>query len=204
MDVIYEFKSHSSFLYNERLSILIYQLDFDALRMNMDYNDPELLKRVYAHNMQIYKNIRMVIRADPVMRKQFRLNTKDSGIYVTDIHLSTISKMIQECEVSGYSPKRCSILCDELNSFEVSWKDILQHYSYFIRIGLKSKPDMLYATQKYKDQADSATLEQLREIVGTRHKIDFDSIALMSSEFEEDTEPDEDAEDSPFDEDEDD
>ena len=55
-------------------------------------------------------------------------------------------------------------------------KDILQYFHYFIRPDFKQKPDIEIATEKYKEIADIRTVEELRDIVGKRHKIDFDML----------------------------
>lgn len=198
MNVIQEFKSHSSWLYNERMAILFYLLDMDSVALNIEPTNVNLLKKVKAYNGQIYKNIRMVIRSDPIMRGVLNLNTKDAGTYVTDLQFNTIETMIRWCEANdAYTPRKCFILVSELNSFEMSIKDIMQYYSYFIRSGIKQKPDVLVATQKYKEMADAMTVEQLREVVGKNHKIDFDNIALITDENKDD----DDFEDSDDDED---
>lgn len=180
-NAIKEFKSHSSWLYNDRLAVLLYLLDMDSIRLNslpLSSNEcPGLIRRVSSLNQQIYKNVRMVVRGDVVMRRYMNLNTKDPGVYITDIQQWLIIEAIRKCEEEQlWTPRRCKSIISELNNFEMSIKDILQYYSYFIRTGIKQKPDLLVATERYRGMADKMTLEQLRQVVGKSHKINFDDL----------------------------
>ena len=170
-----EIKSHSSILYNERMAILFYTLDMKSMALNTNYSVPLILE-VRSVIKQIYKNIRMLIRNNPTMRYTLNLETKDEGIYITDLILATIDNMIEYCELNEYTTRRIYILVQELNNIEMLIKDILQYFSYFIRPDFKQKPDIEIATERYKEIADQRTIEELREIIGKRHKIDFDSL----------------------------
>jgi len=189
-----EFKSHSAVLYNERMAILFYQLDMQSVNLNKFYNKETLIE-VKATLLQIYKNIRTVIRNNPVMRATMNLETKDTGIYVTDVMLSTIEGLIMYCELNGYTFKRIYIITRELNSLEMILKDILQYYHYFIRPDFRQKPDIEIATERYKEIADKKTIAELKAIVGKNHFVDFDSLGTTRIELKpEDEEPEEDEE----------
>ena len=79
-----EIKSHSSVLYNERMAILFYILDMKSITLNTEY-DVQVMLVVRAVLKQIYKNIRTLLRNNPTMRGYLNLETKDPGIYVTDV-----------------------------------------------------------------------------------------------------------------------
>ena len=182
-----EIKSHSSVLFNERLAILFYMLDMRSINLNAFYQPSDLMQ-VRALIKQIYKNIRTLIRNNPIMRATLHLDTKDPGIYITDIAMSTVDKMIEFCEMNRYTTKRIYILVEELNKVEMILKDILQYYHYFIRPEFKQKPDVEIATEAYKEVADKRTVEELQAIVGNNHKIDFSSLTTDRVEVGEDAE----------------
>ena len=177
-----EIKSHSSILFNERMAILFYLLDMKSIAVNTSYGISEILE-MRAILLQIYKNIRTLLRNNPVVRATLNLETKDEGIYVTDIALGLIDRMIQYCATSGYTPKKLFILAQELNRIEMLIKDVLQYFHYFIRPDFRQKPDIEIATEKYKEIADKRTIDELKEIVGKRHKIDFESLGSSRVEI---------------------
>jgi hypothetical protein len=179
-----EIKSHSSILFNERLAILLYILDMRSMQMNKSYSIDDI-HEVRSVLYQIYKNIRMLVRFNPVMRVTMNLETKNEGIYVTDLMFSTIDKMIEYCEVHGYTIKRLYIITQEINRTELVIKDMLQYYHYFIRPDFKQKPDIEIATEQYKEIADKKTVEELREIVGMKHHVDFEGFGSNRIELQE-------------------
>lgn len=170
-----EIKSHSSILYNERMAILFYLLDMKNLTMHKT-KTVDSIYDVFSVLKQIYKNVRMLLRFNPVVRTTLNLETKDAGIYTTDVVKSTIDDMIIYCETNGFTEKRLRILMYEIDNFETMIKDVLQYFSYFIRPEFKQKPDVEIATERYKDMIDKQTVEQLRQIVGKNHQIDFESL----------------------------
>ena len=103
-----EIKSHSSILYNERVAILFYLLDMHSIRMNANSEISEVLE-TRAILKQIYKNIRMLIRYNATCRASLNLDTKDEGTYVPDVALSIIDRMIEHCEIQGYTFKKLYI-----------------------------------------------------------------------------------------------
>jgi len=177
-----EIKSHSSVLFNERMAILLYLLDMNSIELNTNCSIEHLTK-VKGIIMQIYKNIRTLIRNNPTMRSTLNLETKDGGIYITDIAMSTIENMIQWCEINGYSTGKMFVITKKMNEFEMMMKDILQYYHYFIRPDFRQKPDIEIATEKYKEIADERTIEELRAIVGKNHHIDFESLGSSRVEL---------------------
>jgi len=181
VNAMQEIRSHSSVLFNERLAILFYLLDMNSIELNTNYSIPFLVK-VKGILTQIYKNIRTLIRNNPTMRATLNLETKDEGIYITDIAMSVIDNMVQWCEINGYSTAKIFVITKKMNDVEMMIKDILQYYHYFIRPDFRQKPDIEIATEKYKEIADERTIEELRTIVGKNNKIDFE--ALGSSRVE--------------------
>lgn len=167
-----EIKSHSSVLFNERMAILFYLLDMHSIELNTTY-DINVMHKVKADLIQIYKNARTLILNNPTMRVTLGLETKEEGVYVTDVMLDTIKKMIIFCEQNYYTQKRLYTIVEELNKFEMVLKDVLQYYHYFIRPDFRQKPDIEIATEKYKEMADKKTIEELQAIIGKKNKIDF-------------------------------
>jgi len=178
-----EIKSHSSILYNERMAILFYLLDMRSMGLNT-HQSVEGVLEVRGTILQIYKNIRTLIRNNPVIRATLNLDTKDPGIYTTDVGIATIDKMIQYCEGNEYTPKRLHIITEELNKIEMVIKDILQYFNYFIRPDFRQKPDIEIATEKYKEIADKTTIDELRSLVGKKHHIDFESLGGSTVELD--------------------
>lgn len=185
-----EIKSHSSVLFNERLAILFYLLDMNSIELNTSYS-VEHLTKVKGILNQIYKNIRTLIRNNPTMRATLNLDTKDNGIYIPDIAMSVIDNMVQWCECNGYSTGKIYIITKKMNELEMMLKDILQYYHYFIRPDFRQKPDIEIATEKYKEAADQRTIDELREIVGKNHSIDFESLGSSRVELKNEIEYDE-------------
>jgi len=195
-----EIKSHSSILFNERMAILFYMLDMRAIEMNTNYRINDILT-VRSLIKQIYKNIRMLIRNNPTVRATLNLETKDPGIYTTDVAMAMIDRMIEFCENEGYTTKKVYIIIQELNNIETLLKDVLQYFHYFIRPDFRQKPDIEFATEKYKEIADKKTIEELKAIVGKRHGIDFENLgsnrielSTEEEEYNEDTDGEDDEE----------
>lgn len=172
---IQEIKSHSSILYNQRMAILFYLLDMKALAMHKS-KTVDSLYDVHSVIRQIYKNIRMLIRYNDMVRVSLNLETKDRGIYTIDIAMSVIDKMLKYCEEQGFTQKRMYIIIQELDNVEMLIKDILQYFSYFVRPDFSQKPDVEVATTKYKEIADQKTVEELRAIVGKKNMVDFEAL----------------------------
>ena len=185
-----EIKSHSSILYNERIAILFYLLDMRSIQLNTSFQVYDMLE-VRGIVKQIYKNMRMLIRNNPTVRATLNLDTKDEGIYITDVAFGMVDKMIEYCENSGYTTKRIYIIVQELNKVEMLIKDVLQYFHYFIRPDFRQKPDIEVATERYKEIADKKTIEELRELVGKSHKVDFEGLGSSRIEMKEEIEYDE-------------
>jgi len=177
-----EIKSHSSILFNERLAILFYILDIASIKLNKTYSLDDI-QEVRSTLYQIYKNTRTLIRNNPTMRVTLNLETKDPGIYTTDVAFGLIDKLLEYCQTQGYTARRLYIIANELNRLEVIIKDILQYYNYFIRPDFRQKPDIEVATEKYKEISDKRTVEELKEIVGRKHHIDFEGLGSQRIEL---------------------
>ena len=178
-----EIKSHSSILYNERMAIAFYLLDMKSMALQRT-KSLDALYDVHSVLRQIYKNTRMLLRFNDTVRVTMGLETKDRGVYTIDVAMGTIQKMISYCEINGYTEKRLYILMQELDNAEMLLKDILQYFHYFIRPDFKQKPDVDIATERYKEMADSLTIEQLKEIAGKRNVIDFESLGQKKIDLE--------------------
>jgi hypothetical protein len=176
-----EIKSHSSLLSNERVAILFYMLDLASINLNSMYNQNHLLN-TKAIQYQIYKNIRSVVRNNAAVRNALNLSTKEEGVYTTDVAFDTVEKMIQYCTFNGFTYKRCYIITQHLNYIELMIRDILQYFSYFFRPEFKQKPDIMIASERYKEMADKLTVEQLRGVIGKNNKIDFKHLGMAGDE----------------------
>ena len=157
------------------MAIIFYWLDIKAVNMNTYYNVQSILE-VRALLKQLYKNIRSLVSNNPTIRATLNLETKDPGVYIIDVAFGTIDKMINYCMETGYTTKKLHILIYELNNLEMIIKNVLQYYHYFMRPNFRQKPDVDIAVEKYKQFADERTIEELREIVGKKHSIDFESL----------------------------
>ena len=178
------------------MAILFYLLDMKSIAMNTNMSVNAALE-VRAVLKQIYNNIRMLIRYNPTCRATLNLDTQEEGTYVPDVALSTIDRMIEHCEVNGYTTKKLYIVIQEINRVQQLLKDILQYFHYFIRPDFKQKPDIEIATEQYKEIADSTTVEQLRALVGKSNAIDFEGLGSSRIEYkyqEEEPEEDDDVE----------
>jgi hypothetical protein len=178
-----EIKSHSSILYNERMAILFYLLDMKNLIMHKTKRI-DTLYDVHSVLLQIYKNIRMLLRFNPTVRATMHIDTKDDGVYTIDVAMGMLKKMFEFCETQGFTEKRINIIMNELDNSEMLIKDILQYFHYFIRPDFRQKPDIDVATERYNDMADKLTIEQLHEVVGKNHTIDFEALGSERIELE--------------------
>jgi hypothetical protein len=188
-----EIKSHSSVLFNERLAIMFYLLDMHSIRMHASSDISEVLE-CKAILKQIYTNVRMLLRYNPTCRATLRLDTQDEGIYVPDVAISIIDRMIEHCEINGYTMKKLYIIVQEITRVQILIRDILQYFSYFIRPDFRQKPDVDVATENYKAMADFRTVEELRALVGRNAKIDFEGLGSSRIELNQTDEGDSDEE----------
>ena len=172
------------------MAILFYLLDMKSISMNTNYTITDILE-VRSILKQIYKNIRMLIRNNPTMRATLNLETKDGGIYITDIGMGIIDKVVEFCESNQYTTRKLYILVQELNNFEMLIKDILQYFHYFIRPDFRQKPDIEMATEKYKEIADKRTIQELKELVGKSHRINFEGLGSSRLDITDEIEYDE-------------
>lgn len=172
-----EIKSHSSLLSNERLAILFYMLDLNSINLNTYYNENYLM-RVKANLYQIYKNIRALVRTNAQVRIAMNVETKVPGVYTIDIAFDIVDQMITYCMFNGFTYKRCYAISQQLNSIEIAIRDIMQYFNYFFRPEWRQKPDVLMATEKYKQMADKMTIDKLKEVVGRKHRINFEELGI--------------------------
>lgn len=172
-----EIKSHSSLLSNERLAILLYTLDYSSINMNSYYSIDSLLK-TKSLLYQIYKNIRSLIRGSSLCRNVMNLETSERGVYTLDVAFELVNRMIQYSQFTEFTYKKCYVISKHLNQIEVILRDILQFFKYFYRTASRQKPDIFSASEEYKDMADKLTVEELKEIVGKNHRIDFERLSI--------------------------
>lgn len=183
-----EIKSHSAWLFNERLALLFYIVDMDNLALHTYYRVDDMLK-VKSELWQVYKNFRMLLRYNPICRASLNLDTKENGVYVTDVAFEMINQMVEFCEVNGYTTKRIYVLVKELDRVEIMLRDVLQYYHYFLRPDFRQKPDIEIATEQYKEIADDKTIDELKQVIGKNNRIDFDSLGATRIPFDMPNEP---------------
>lgn len=177
--------SHAADLYNERLAILWYMLDMDSILLNQTYSK-EQLSKVKSILMQLWKNIRTLVRNNIHCRRVMNLETREPGVYTVDVAFTVVDKMYIWCEndkVEGFTYQKLYIMAEHLGRIELILRDILQYFQYFMRTEYKQMPDILQAAETYKQYADKLTVEQLKEVIGKRNKIDFEGLGLV---FEDD------------------
>ena len=75
-------------------------------------------------------------------------------------------------------------MTEHINRIELMLRDILQYFQYFMRTEYKQMPDILQAAETYKQYADKLTVEQLKEVIGKKNKIDFEGLGLILEEDE--------------------
>jgi len=177
--------SHAADLYNERLAILWYMLDMDSILLNQTKSKEQFTKTksiIY----QIWKNIRTLVRNNIHIRRTLNLNTKEPGVYTVDVAFDILEKMYIWCENDkvGFTYQKLYIMTEHLNKIEMMLRDILQYFQYFMRTEYKQMPDILQAAEVYKQYADKLTVEQLKEVIGKRNKIDFEGLGLVFEEEE--------------------
>jgi len=143
--------------------------------MNAYYGSDSLFK-TKALLYQIYKNIRSLIRGNSLCRNVLNLETEERGVYTLDVAFELVNKMLQYSQFTEFTYKKCYIIAKHLNQIEVILRDILQFFKYFYRTSSQQKPDIFSATEEYKEMADKLTMDELKEIVGKNHKIDFNRL----------------------------
>lgn len=181
-------KSHSSILFNNNLAFFFFQLNHVGMKMNStDPSQGAIVPLLYQFKgllKQIYKNVLPLLYFNPTCRSTMNLNTKDPGIYVTDVVFALVEQKFRECQMrvgpnqnqgAFYVPD-VLFLIDMLNDLESLLRKVLQYYGYFIRADFRQSPDVDRATQQYKALIDPKTVEQLRSIVGKNHKVNFDAL----------------------------
>jgi hypothetical protein len=177
-----DIRTHSAWLYNERVAVLFYLLDTCMLEVNQSYNVTSI-KKSYSLLYQIWKNTRSIVRSSTSCRIELNLDTKDPGTYTPDVAIGAIQRMILYCDFEGgYTYERAFVIVQRLNAIEMLLRDILQYFNYFMRPAFKQKPDILTASDEYKKTADKLTVQQLQEVLGSRHKIDLPGIQLAMSD----------------------
>jgi hypothetical protein len=177
--------SHAADLYNERLAILWYMLDMDSILLNQTYSKEQYAK-TKSILFQLWKNIRTLVRNNIHCRRILGLETKEPGVYTIDVAFNAVDSMYLWCEndrKEGFTYQRLYIMAEHLNRIELILRDVLQYFQYFMRTEYKQLPDILQAAETYKQYADKLTVEQLKEIIGKRNKIDFEGLGLV---FEDD------------------
>lgn len=185
-------QSHAADLYNERLAILWYMVDMDMILLNQTHSK-EQLSKVKAIMLQIWKNVRTLVRNNIHCRRTLNLETKEPGVYVVDVAFDMIDRMYVWCETDtrdGFTYRKLYIMTDHMNRIELLLRDILQYFQYFMRTEYKQMPDILQAAETYKQYADKLTVEQLREVIGKKNKIDFEGLGLILEDEELDVDED--------------
>ena len=189
--------SHAADLYNERLAIMFYMLDMDMILLNQNYAKEQLAK-CKGTLFQIWKNIRTLVRNNTHCRRILNIETKIPGVYTVDVAFDVVNKMYIWCESDkkeGFTYQKLWIMTDHLNRIELLIRDLLQYFQYFMRTEYKQMPDILQAAENYKQFADKLTVEQLKEVIGKRNKVDFEGLGLVFENDEGEIDDDEYTED---------
>lgn len=161
-------------------------LDMDMILLNQNYAKEQFAKTksiVY----QIWKNIRTLVRNNIHCRRVLNLETNEPGVYTIDVAFNMLDRMYIWCEndkKEGFTYQKLYIMAEHLNRIEVILRDVLQYFQYFMRTEYKQMPDILQAAETYKQYADKLTVEQLKEIIGKKNKIDFEGLGLILEEDE--------------------
>jgi hypothetical protein len=186
-----EIKSHSSLLTNERIAIILYKIDEIASKCNQSF-DIGMTMMYKAELYQLWKNIRSLVRYSWYARNELKLETKDEGVYTIDVAFfiadEYYARVMNIPEGQGFTYESLNQLNRHLNRIEIMIRDILQYFNYLFRPEYKQKPDIEIATEQYKQVADKLTVEQLKQVVGKNHKIDFENLGIVKEEKEEDDE----------------
>jgi len=178
-NVITDIRSHSSILYNDRINTIFLMLDDASINLiSNDYNKKSL-KNYKAIVETLYGEVRTLIRFDKNLRYYLNLDTKVKGVYVTDVMLKRSDDLLLWCvkHPNQWTFNKNKIIYTILNDVTLIIKDILQYYKFFVRHNIKQKPDILTASNEFKNMADKFTIEQLKAAVGKNHKIDFNEFA---------------------------
>lgn len=132
------------------------------------------VNRTYGVLQQLWKSIRPVVSMNPSCMNTFRLYTKEPGIYTVDVGLHFVGKTLMQfrCSTDGQVSQNLFFeVIDNLDQIEISIRNILQYYSYFIRPEYKQKPDIHQATERFRHMADEHTLAELKEVLGKAARV---------------------------------
>jgi hypothetical protein len=193
-------KSHSSVLFNERLSQIFYVLEQESTDLKIK---PTLngLNRVYGLLSTLWKMIRPVVSMNPRCINAFRLNTDTPGIYIIDVGMHNVGQYLNSFRMSTtqlVDAQKFFQAIDDLDQVEISIRNILQFYNYFIRPEYQQKPDIHHAAERFRAMADENTLKELEQSLGKSARVksatendkaldmDFSDIEDMDLEKEQD------------------
>lgn len=170
-----EIRSHSSMLSNERIGYLLFRLDVASTNANKAYDlvSAEEMKSLLH---QIWKNIRTLVRNNYSLRKNLNLETKEDGVYTIDAILADLDKKFMWCKYNDVTIQHTYILIKIMNGVELTLRDILQYFQYTFRHEFKQMPDVMKASEEFKQFADKLTIDQLKEVVGPKNQVDFDNL----------------------------
>ena len=181
-----EIKSHSSLLTNERLGILLYQLDQSSMNANKFQFNITALEEYRVNIYQIWLNARSLVRYNWNVRNDLKLETKIEGVYTIDVAFEIVEKMNLYCFTKGcWTYNEYYVVMKHLNRIQSILRDVLQYFHYLFRPEFRQKPDIEVATEQYKEMADKLTIEQLKAVVGKNHKIDFENLGTVKMPEEE-------------------
>jgi hypothetical protein len=178
---IYKFNSssdiatHSTGLTNQRIAWMFLKLDAASMDMNGWYR-PGDIEETYSTLNQIWKNVRCFFSNHPHPRIVLKMDTKIPGTYTIDLAMSTAKRQIYQCQMNGWTHRKCYIISNILNQAEEMLRAALQYFSYFIKSQERQKPELSDAAEAWKDKADAMTVTKLKDYVGKNNKIDWDLI----------------------------
>jgi len=163
-----EIKSHSSVLYNERVSAMFSNLELEFADLLIK-PDLKRANKVYALMFTLWKMIRPLVSNNPSCRHHLGLDVAP-GIYTVDVGF----KKYKDCEKyirssNELTYEQLDYMVEILNGLDLIIREILQYYKYFIRPEYTQKPDINMASQRYKEMADERTIEELKEVIGEKN-----------------------------------
>lgn len=171
-----QLRSHSSALSNERIAFLLAQLDNYSIMANRDYDLPSI-KNMKAVLFTLWKSVRALPTFSYNVRKRINLETQIEGVYTLDIAFDLIdAKLFSLMTKKEITYVDTYPLLKVLNKVELTIKDILQFFQYTFRQEHKQMPDVIKAAEEFKQVADKLTVQQLQEVIGKNHKIDFSNM----------------------------
>lgn len=192
-DTTNEIKSHSSVLFNERVHMLFAMLDMNDIDLRTKPSIKDL-QETAGILKQIWKNVRSLIYNNPYCRQTLGLETNVKGVYTPDLGFKSIQNKINNMvDRGGFTYTEIQDCIDELDYTETIIRDILQYYKYFIRPEYKQKPDINAASERFRNMYDDITVNKFLNTAGASRKFNLEDDDDLADEsiFDEDEDDEE-------------